>query len=67
MSSKVFLFRTRNSLYTVDAREMTVTGGVFKDNVERYRLIESSLIGGPLVIHLEDGKVLKTSNIEAYI
>lgn len=59
-------FQTKNSTYYFDSINKTITGGVFKNNKQKYINL-SCLVGNNAYITLENGKVVRTGTVERYI
>lgn len=63
---KMVGFRTvTGSVYYVNQQQRLFYGGKFK-NPQPYVALQA-VIGTPAIIQLVDGRVIKTSNVQAYI
>lgn len=60
----VALFTRSGSVYTVDSKNMTISGGRFSDRVEKFTSHSPMLMGSSVTFKMEDGNTLRTSTVD---
>lgn len=59
-------FTTNNSVYKVDTKNRTISGGIFGNNWYEYSRA-TILVGTEARIELLNGQIIQTSTVVAYI